>query len=256
MEIKCEDTDVFVLLVYHYNLKDDQTIGDIYVSTGECSYSVAEMCSYLDEDQKHNILFIHAISGCDTTSSFYGHGKKKVFKKLSSNRPVQSDINIFYENNVDKEELINAGIKIIQYIYGNIDTSLEVCRYKKYQQMLAKGPIVPGRLPPSNGAATQHLLRVYLQVQDWLNLTSMSLNPINYGWYQNENTYQPVTNLDGIAPPQILNVIACKCNGDCLKTPRCGCKKSGLKCLEACGCGELCSNREVQVVDNELCDFL
>ena len=251
VEIKCEDTDVFVLLVYHYSLTDHQTISDIYVTTGECSYSVSEMCSYLNDDQKHNILFIHAISGCDTTSAMFGQGKKKVFKKLSSNQAVQSDINKFYENNIDKEELISAGIKIIQYIYGSIDKSLASVRYKKYNQMLAKGRIAPERLPPTNGAATQHLLRVYLQIQDWLNLSSMSLNPIEYGWHQSENTYQPVTNLEDIAPPEILNVIACKCNGDC--TTRCGCKKGGLKCLEACGCGELCSNRDREIqIDNEM----
>ena len=54
-----------------------------------------------------------------------------------------------------------------------------LCRYDKQ----AKGGVIsPAILPPTNGSAIQHSLRVYLQVQDWILLNSMYRVPRLYGW--------------------------------------------------------------------------
>ena len=46
----------------------------------------------------------------------------------------------------------------------------------------AAGLIKSETLPPTEGAAAQHSLRAYLQIQDWMLLQSMSLNPDEYRW--------------------------------------------------------------------------
>ena len=59
-------------------------------------------------------------------------------------------------------------------------------RYNLVQHVLSRkaaaGIIKPETLPPTDGAATQHSLRAYLQTRDWILLQSMSLDPTNYGW--------------------------------------------------------------------------
>lgn len=47
-------------------------------------------------------------------------------------------------------------------------------------------------LPPSNGAAWQHSLRVYLQVMDWKHLEENHYNPSEWGWKLEGGRYHPV----------------------------------------------------------------
>ena len=52
-------------------------------------HSVKDVSSKVDSVIKNNILFIHAWSGCDTTSSTVGHGKTKLMKALAKDRSIQ-----------------------------------------------------------------------------------------------------------------------------------------------------------------------
>ena len=61
-----------------------------------------------------------------------------------------------------------AGVKLFQYLYSNIDKPLNQQRYVKYNMLMAKGVFKPEKLPPTSGAAMQHALRAYLQYRDWL----------------------------------------------------------------------------------------
>ena len=44
---------------------------------------------------KENILFLHAISGCDTTSSFFRQGKLKFVKLLEKDERLQEIVKVF-----------------------------------------------------------------------------------------------------------------------------------------------------------------
>lgn len=41
---------------------------------------------------KNILLFLHAISGCDTTSAFYGQGKMLAIKKIEKNQNLLSEL--------------------------------------------------------------------------------------------------------------------------------------------------------------------
>jgi len=43
-----------------------------------------DCCTMLTEDVAEIIIPLHVISGSDHTSSFYGHGKKKLLEKVVS----------------------------------------------------------------------------------------------------------------------------------------------------------------------------
>ena len=65
----------------------------------------------------------------------------------------------------------------MQVTYACGDTPLEKARFLKFQKQAVKGKIDPDRLPPTEDAATQHALRVHLQIAVWHNLNTSILTP-------------------------------------------------------------------------------
>ena len=72
-------------------------------------------------------------------------------------------------------------------------------RVNKYNKQSKDGILKPENLPAAGGAARQHSLRAYLQLQDWLILQSMSRDPKEYGWYLTSGgAYEPILITDAI----------------------------------------------------------
>ena len=67
---------------------------------------------------RNRIKFLHAFSGCDTTSCFYRIGKNKLIDTI--NHEQLSDLSaIFYEKNTSSEEIASNAYKIIIQMYSN-----------------------------------------------------------------------------------------------------------------------------------------
>jgi len=56
--------------------------------------SVHDIWLALGSSVVSRLLVIHAISGCDTISALFGHGKVSVFKKLSKSKVIQPMIDV------------------------------------------------------------------------------------------------------------------------------------------------------------------
>ena len=54
-------------------------------------FSIQQLQKKIGE-MKNVILFLHAITGCDTTSSMYGKGKKTARKILSKSEQLRSQV--------------------------------------------------------------------------------------------------------------------------------------------------------------------
>ena len=90
-------------------------------------------------------------------------------------------------------------------------TSIFLQLHLRLLQSPFAGIIKPETLPPTDGAATQHSLRAYLQTQDWILLQSMSLDPTNYGWAIGAHGFEPIPMLEPIAPEELLKFTSCNC---------------------------------------------
>ena len=117
----------------------------------------------------------------------------------------------------------------------------------------------PERLPPTERAAHFHVLRGYLQAQQWMTLMTDGLNPTDWGWCLQDGRYEPILTDLQPAPDDILNVVRCKCNPDGSNpcgTKLCSCRKHGLSCVPACkNCyGELCTNANHEQLAAESAD--
>ena len=77
-EVIADDTDVAILLLYHWNPE----LCDIILTSerSKKSWSIMNCCEDVTPQLKTALLAIHAFSGCNTTSAIFGFGKTKLLK--------------------------------------------------------------------------------------------------------------------------------------------------------------------------------
>ncbi|GBN49720.1 hypothetical protein AVEN_212933-1 [Araneus ventricosus] len=117
-------------------------------------------------------LFIHAFSGCDTTSALFGTGKTKFCSLLEESRHLEEKIQVFFNSEATFDQVAKAGETFLIHLYGgNPRTSacdLNHLHYTLFTQSATKARSTLARLPPTVDAALFHALRYYLQIQKWL----------------------------------------------------------------------------------------
>ena len=130
-----------------------------------------------------NILFFHAWSGCDTTSATFGHRKTALLKKIEENDEIREISSIMCNPDAKNEEVSKAGIRLFVILYGSKNgESINKLRYAKFMEISSpKNVLDPQKLPPTEGAAYYHSLRVHCQVIIWIKLNVDALDPIGYG---------------------------------------------------------------------------
>ena len=140
---------------------------------------------------------------------------------------LAKDVSIFNMPQAAKKDLISAGEKFLLHWYGASDfTSLDAFRYYAYTPAIAKKYVKDSfnlaTLPPTSAAAKQHILRTYLQVQQWI---GNELEPTDWGWRVYMDTLIPVPTDQPPAPERLLNLVSYKCNTGCSRG--CGCRRVG-----------------------------
>ena len=192
-----------------------------------------EICNSLPE--------YHAFTACDTTSAFYGKGKKRSFEILIKDHTIQADmaeLGVASECSLDTQKSCNL---LVCRLYGQQNcTSINEARYKIFCAMapacqnLTQQPI-PGHCT-SNGPTTtptfgNMLSKPFLPSEVVMDTVGfcMDKEKIEIKWMS-----QPTV------PDAILQVLNCRCKTGC-NSNRCGCFRNELKCTEICRC-ENCSN--------------
>ena len=104
-------------------------------------------------------------------------------------------------NNV-REVILENGVMLFQFIFGDIDENLREQRLKKYNKMTTdvhlKTTMKAEYLPTTESAVEQHILRSYLQYKDWVLLSFMTLPPTEIEAY---GPFGPVLSLAEMPPP-------------------------------------------------------
>ena len=116
------------------------------------------------------------------------------------------------------------------------------------------------KLPPTQGAIVQHILRAHLQANIWqqdLNANPKCLDPTTHGWTLKENrTYHPVVSTVPPAPEAVVELVKCSCVASRC-SGRCSCKSHNLPCTELCKCEtseEMCDNQNPGKINVENSD--
>lgn len=240
-----EDTDLLVLLTALSDPKRSITFRKPGKGLKPDTDYISNHVQNALGDLRDYVLFLHAVTGCDTTSAPYRQGKKKAFKLLKQSETLRNTVNIFNLATASHEDIATAGEDFMLKLYGCKESlnSLDQFRYLEYMRLTPRmridKPFNLAVLPPTSSAARQHSYRVYHQVQLWRNC---QLPPTEWGWKMRGGVLIPVPTLEKPASDELLNVLYCNCKSDCIRN--CACRKSGLDCTPMCGqCkGIACSN--------------
>lgn len=211
-------------------------------------YDIESIQSASDSIMRH-LLFVHAVTGCDTTSAFYKKGKVKALDIISSHEDW-SILRVFTQPDSTHEDIQAAGESFILRLYGGFGVqSLNKLRHILYNRSLGKAAISSAfnieTLPPTSAAAKYHSYRTYHTVQQWLGNV---LPAPDWGWKTtSDGSLAPIETDAPVAPDNILRMISCGCKTGCGRS--CGCRKKGLNCSIMCSkCnGVTCSNTYVDV---------
>lgn len=236
--VVAEDIDILVLITALTPV--DQKIYFMKVEKGHKGEQIFSSTS-LDGEPfiRDNILFLHAVTGTDTTSAFFRKGKKSVVENLrklvKENHELRKAIENFKDPHLSQESVFSNGLPVLLSIYNAPDKvkNLTILRFKTFQRLSRQQKAIDlASLPPTTEAARQHFYRAYLQVQHWL---SNQLSPEEWGWKRGNDVLVPIQTTKEPADPKLLKLIFCQCKGDCEQSSRCSCRRAGLRCSSICG---------------------
>lgn len=248
-----DDTDLLVLLLHHLSPRHQV----IFLQTANKIINIRILQDNLGPDLNASLLFIHAITGCDTTSRPYSIGKVMAVSKCQQ---LKYHAQSFLKPNQSHEDVNKHGQAALEILYNcKPGNSLDFERAARFSSKVASKSVYlpPESLPPTCDATKYHSYRVYHQVQTW---QGNPLDPTKWGWFlhttgQNVEKLKPIKMQQDAAPASLLKLVKCNCHGKCDKNT-CSCRKNGLLCTLACGyckgitCTNAAVNTEVELLDD------
>ena len=204
-----------------------------------------DIASELGERMPLALPVIHALSGCDSTSSFFNKGKKTWFATLEKYPLVLEGIMDIGEHPVNiTERAVKSVNQAVSEIYcGKLMNNTDDARY----ELFSKKGLSSEKLPPTSDALYMHIRRVNYQTYIWKSSTEPIMDlpsPLDGGWTSDKDGHLvPLKMTQASAPEALLDFTKCSCKTEC-KTKRCKCMKEDILCTDVCFCdNEICLNR-------------
>jgi hypothetical protein len=129
------------------------------------------------------------------------------------------------------EQVTTAAERATVTLYGRQgDDNLDFLRLQQFHQKVGSGTssVKPEVLPPTSAVTKYHVMRVFLQVQQWMG-NGEHFKPDECGWLIHNGMYIPVLTDKEAAPVELLEVVQCNCKMGC-GTRQCTCRKNALDC--------------------------
>ncbi|WAR02371.1 hypothetical protein MAR_008929 [Mya arenaria] len=189
---------------------------------------------------------LYCLTGCDTTSSFYGKGKKKAFKLLMQSSSKYQPLSDMGEDASLTPIQKSACVTFVADLYGSSGCStLNSIRSVKALKSLASK-----NLPPTENSFHLHCLRCVIQLWIWrhalIGIHHLP-SPTQFGYETNPDngTLQPVMMNQPVAAPELLSDMVCNCS---LCSDDCSCFRNKQPCTGACGCDGSTSNESTDTI--------
>ena len=202
---------------------------------------------------------VHSISDCDTVSSFFGIGKKKVLKTLQDHgTEVYEDL--VSDGGQFSDVFIGAAEKLVIHCYGTKSSNMSSTLAQLRAWLVKFKDSSLAKLPPSKPSFVQHAMRASWQIQVWLSAHIAKPNipsPVGHEWQWSSRGCLEPTLFEGETASEIMQDLLCSCPSSrttCMED--CMCFQNSLACTELCPChaGERCGNtrnidRDINDVD-------
>ena len=89
-----EDTDLLILLLWHYNPSLHHPV-HLYSNSGKTAVDIKTSKQLLGDELTQSVLAIHVFCGCDTTSSLHSVGSRTVLQNFLKNQEFRNLLRIF-----------------------------------------------------------------------------------------------------------------------------------------------------------------
>ena len=109
-----EDIDLLVVLNKH---KPYNTIYFLKPGKGNIQESIYDN-SFKNSTLQYLLTFIHAFTGCETTSCIFKQGKNQIIKILLNDSGLQKQAQCFYDPNATPQALTARACEIVSQLYG------------------------------------------------------------------------------------------------------------------------------------------
>ena len=190
-----KDTDVLILLVYAYALKNISKKWFMKIDYDKY-INIEKIVKTLGLNVAMNIPKIHAITGCDSTSFFYGVGKIKVLKKCIDNPDKLQELASLGIEKTITAKTISSVQRFIQFMCysGKDDEDLVETRVRLYKKMKVKSS---QSLPPDPKSIEQAIKRIHYQLYSWMQVDKNIVTELlleENGWIVNaeDNSVTPL----------------------------------------------------------------
>ncbi|KAL5020495.1 hypothetical protein ScPMuIL_003387 [Solemya velum] len=174
-----EDTDLLVLLLFYAKATDEDLYFRSDKAKASAPYHINELKTILGDELCSQLLFIHAYTGCDSTSRIFG-----VQKHVKGDTTLKACANTFVQTKQTAAEIENKGCQAMTVIYGGKATdSLASLRYRAFTKEVVSSQafVTPERLPPTAAATKYHSMRVYYQIMVWVGQDNDMNACVEYG---------------------------------------------------------------------------
>lgn len=257
--VKSPDTDVLVLLLHHRPLIKAK---ELYLLTGrEGKYAslrryipVHHIFDKLTKQQHSILLSIYCISGCDTTSSLRGHGKKTAYRIMMQKAHQLQDLATLGDGKPTSKQRA-ACVKFVGAMYGEANCqSLNALRCKKSQEIKLRNVSQKKprpKLPPTDDSMWLHILRCAYQLMIWRQAMIRFLELVDvclFGYERDGSTkkLQPKMMSQQAAAPELLNDLVCSCPPyGC--NENCTCLTNDQPCTAQCDCQAVLPEDDIEI---------
>ena len=248
--IVSSDTDVEVLACHHQSAIPAELTLISGTRSRSRLISVPQLCEKLAASICQVLPSFHALTGCDTVSSFAGKGKKTAFAMVRDSQVKNESVQVLGESLPLSELSIIKLEEVVCRLYN--DNQCKLVNDQRYK-MFCKGKNVQShQLPPTSAALHYHLKRANYQAFLWKKALQPRIDqePVNHGWQLKEGCLEIVWTDLAPAPQAVMELVCCGCHSTC-QTRRCSCVGNGLPYTEACTCSEECTNSVTNLKDGD-----
>lgn len=207
--VESRDTDVILMMIYHLGY----LAADVWMASGTSKqrkcYPIGRIAETLPRPVVNSILGFHALTGCDTTSSFTGHGKKTCWKVYLKHPDLLSGLG--QNENLDNAEEFVCRL----YDAASSLKCVNLIRHAIFQ----KGQKTLEMLPPTKNALYLHIARADYQAKLWrdANVSHVDIGPPSNsgGWVNKANGLEVVWCTLPSVPNSCVELVTCGCKTKC-----------------------------------------
>ena len=241
--IRTVDTDIVVLAVGHVQSLDIEELWICFGVGKHYRYIAAHAIANFLQEKAKALMMFHALTGCDTVSSFRGRGKKTAWTAWLSYPKVTETFLALLSLPIEDidQNILNEIERFIIVVYSKTCTLSRVNEARR--ELFTQGFRTIENIPPTQAALLEHLKRaVYQAAHVWsqaLDPSPKLPSPENWGWQLTESVWKPLWTKLPEAAVSCSELVHCGCKKGCKH--QCKCRVLNLECTEQCNCKGKCN---------------